>query len=202
MLAGHRSCSRRRSVAPLWLQEVFKNIKNIRRWSEQRFSALVGNRTAKPQFEKRKKPAGLVESRFSLPWCVSRDTFCLCVVWYQHFAGLDDICTSTSCAGTVAAEVLAFSKSRVGMFHFRAASLAVFEALQSFGWVFLRTWATPGRTRQIFSYFYSTSKTGKTESWWGSLNSKGSQKSKLGSLELRPLNFFHSLLLFFFFLFL
>lgn len=63
---------------------------------------------------------------------------------------------------TAAAEVLTFRKSTVGIFDFRASAVTVFEALQSFGLMFLRSWMPFGWTQPIFSRFYSTSKTCKT----------------------------------------
>lgn len=65
---------------------------------------------------------------------------------------------------TAAAEVLTFSESALGISDFRASAVTVFEALQSFGLMFLRSWVPFGWTQPIFSCFYSTSKTCKTES--------------------------------------
>lgn len=65
---------------------------------------------------------------------------------------------------TAAAEVFTFSESTVGIFDFRVSAKTVFEALQLFGWTFPRSRMPFGWTRTIFSHFYSTSKTCKTES--------------------------------------
>lgn len=89
---------------------------------------LEGSKPAKLQFEKPKKPAGLVKSGLNLPSHVSRDLLFMCRLMLARYR-LEKYLRGHLLL-TAASEVLAFNESAVGIFDVRASAETVLEALQ------------------------------------------------------------------------